>query len=125
MEKRTINLKQLFDILYLFDQIGIRNLLPVTNHIHAFGITSVFNIAPEDDGGVFFVQFHHVADAVHLLTRHERRAAAAEGVDNHSVLLSGVANGIAEQVEGLGGRVVRIALRLVEVPDGRLLSRRC
>ena len=40
--------------------------------------------------GVFFVKLHHVADAVHLFTRHERRAAAAEGVNDHSVLLSGV-----------------------------------
>ena len=62
--------------LDLFDQIGIRNLLSVTNYINAFGITGVLNVAPENDGGVFFVKLHHVADAVHLLTSHERRAAA-------------------------------------------------
>ena len=108
--------------LDLFDQIGIRNLLSVTNDIHAFGIPGVFNIAAENDGGVFFVKLHHVADAVHLLTRHERRAAAAEGVDDHGILLRGVADGITEQVERLAGRVVRIALRLIEIPDGRLLA---
>ena len=53
---------------------------------------------------------------------HERRAAAAEGVDDHGVLLRGVADRITEQIEGLAGRVVRIALRLVEIPDGRLLA---
>ena len=108
--------------LDLLHQFCIRNLLSVTNYIHAFGITGVLNVAPEDDGGVFFIKLHHVADAVHLLTRHERRAAAAEGVDDHSVLLRGVTDGVTEQVEGLAGRVVRIALRLVEVPDGRLLA---
>ena len=98
--------------LHLLDQLRIRNLLSVTNYIHAFGITGVLNVAPENDGGVFFVKLHHIADAVHLLTRHERRAAAAEGVNDHSILLRGVADGITEQVEGLAGRVVRIALRL-------------
>ena len=39
--------------LDLFDQIGIRNLLSVTNYIHAFGIPAVFNTAAENDGGVF------------------------------------------------------------------------
>ena len=47
--------------LDLFDQIGIRNLLSVTNYIHAFVITGVLNIAPENDGGVFLVKLHHVA----------------------------------------------------------------
>ncbi len=56
----------------LFDQIGIRNLLSVTNYIHAFGIPGVLNVAPENNGGVFFIKLHHAADAVHLLTRHER-----------------------------------------------------
>ncbi len=79
----------------LFNQIGIRNLLPVTNYIHAFGIPGVLNIAAENDGGVFFVKLHHVANAVHLFTRHERRAAAAEGINDHGVLLRGVADGIA------------------------------
>ena len=69
---------------------------------------------------VFFIQFHGVTDAVHLLTSHERRAAAAKGVDHHSVLLRGVSDGITEQVEGLAGRVVCIALRLVKIPDGGL-----
>lgn len=125
LDLRLFHLLSAFLRLDLFHKIGIRNLLSVTNYIHAFGIPGVLNIAAENDGGVFFIKLHHVADAVHLLTRHERRAAAAEGVDNHSVLLSGVANGIAEQVEGLVGRVVRIALRLVEVPNGRPHSLRC
>lgn len=37
--------------LNLFDQIGIRNLLSVTNYIHAFGIPGVLNVAAENDGG--------------------------------------------------------------------------
>ncbi len=63
--------------LDFFDRIGIRNLLSFTNYIHAFGITGVLNVAPENDGGVFFIKLHHVADTFHLLTSHERRAAAA------------------------------------------------
>lgn len=63
------NTPSAFLCLDLFDQIGIKNLLSVTNYIHAFGIPGVLNVAPENDGGVFFVKFHHAADAVHLLTR--------------------------------------------------------
>ena len=88
---------------------------------YAFGIPGVFHIAPENDGGVFFVKLHHVADTVHLLTRHERRAAAAEGVHYHAIFLRGIADGIAKQIQRLGGGVIGIALRLVEIPDGRLL----
>ena len=42
-----------------------------------------------------------MADAVHLLTRHHRAAAAAEGIQYDGIFLGGVADGIAEKVERL------------------------
>ena len=40
----------------LFDHIGIRKLLSVTNYIYAFVITGVLNGAPVNDEGIFFHQ---------------------------------------------------------------------
>ena len=53
---------------------------------------------------------------------HQRGATAAKGVKDNGVLLGGIADRIAEQVQRFGGRVALIALRLVIVPDGSLAA---
>ena len=82
---------------------------------------AVLNRPAEDDGGVLFIEFHGIADAVHLLTRHHRGAGAAEGIEHDRVLLRGVADRIAQQVKGLRCRMILVALGLFEVPYRGLL----
>lgn len=52
------------------------NLLSIMHYIHAFGISGVLNVAPENDGGVFFIQFYGRVDAVHLFANHQSSTAA-------------------------------------------------
>ena len=85
----------------LLHERGVRNLLPVPFNKNILRSDAVFNGSAEDHGRVFFIKLHHIAGAVHLLTRHHRGAGAAEGVKHNGVLLRGVADGIAQQVERL------------------------
>ena len=106
----------------LLHQIGIGDLFSAALHKNILLGDAILDGAPEDHGGVFFIQLHHAADAIHVLARHHGRAGTAEGVDDHGVLLGRVPDGVTQQVERLAGRMVGVALRFGEVPDGRLLA---
>lgn len=67
----------------------------------AAGVPGTLRIAAEDDGGVLLVQLHRVADPPQLLTGHKGGAGAAEGVQHDGVLLGGIADGVAEQIQRL------------------------
>ena len=108
--------------LHLFHKVGVRYLFSVSHHIHAIGIAGIVHIPPQDDRGVLLIQFHRIADPVHLLTGHQRGTGTAEGIDDHSVFLRGISDRVAQQVERLGGRMIGVPLRLGKVPDGGLLA---
>ena len=85
----------------LLHKVCIRDLLATALYKNTLRCDAVFNSPAEDYGCVFFIELHHTANAVHLLTRHHRASTAAEGIQNDGVLLCGVADGITEQVERL------------------------
>jgi len=106
----------------LFDQVCVGDALPVSKDIDAAGISGTLCITPENDGRILLIQLHRAADPPQLLTSHKRGAGATEGIQYDGVLLGAVADGIAQEIQRLGGGVVLVPLWLIVVPDGGLFA---
>lgn len=103
-------------------KIYVRNTLSISHHIDAIGITGILHVSAKNDGRILFIQLQHVTNAAGLLTGHHGAAAAAKGINDDTVFLTGIADWITQQIQRLAGRMVLIALRFIVVPDSGLLA---
>ena len=59
------------------------------------------SVPSQDDGGIHFVQFKHIADSIRLLAGNQGATRSSKGVEHDAVRLTAVPNRIGEQVKGL------------------------
>ena len=82
----------------MLHQIGIRDTFSITDYIDAIRVTSILNIPAKNDGCILLIKLQHIADSTGLLTGHQCAAAAAEGINDNTVFLAGIADRITQQV---------------------------
>lgn len=71
-------------------KIYVRNTLSISHHIDAIGITGILHVSAKNDGRILFIQLQHVTNAAGLLTGHHGAAAAAKGINDDTVFLTGI-----------------------------------
>ena len=70
--KRLPRVRGLFiRLFHLFHQLRICDLFSITDNIHTVSIAAILNIATKNNRCIFFIQFHCVTNAIHLLTSHK------------------------------------------------------
>ena len=100
-------------MIFLFHHRCLR--LPVASFAElVFGPTLANHIA------ILRVEFHRPALAAKLLARNQRRAAAAEGVEDDVAFLRRILQEVAEHLRRLHRGMDIVLLRLVELHDGGL-----
>lgn len=106
--------------VYFNHYISVVDSLSVPDAVDIIRITTILNIAPKDNGGILFIQLHHVTDSIRLFACHHCGARSSECINDDSISLTGVLDRISKKIQRLGGRMVLVSLWLVEVPDGSL-----